>query len=224
MQRRGGGPGKSAEEHAADAMSSHPPVSHASTAAQLPDIEAKEKDQETSLHALLMEVLGALNREDSLQDTLRYLGTEWFHTEQDLYLASQDLAVWDALRLPARLKLALKAGLVRNYEGRRKQSAAAALPPAPGNPVAAGAGATTADDTATRAGAGQLKVDVALLLPPPPNAITGAEAEAGAGAEAEAWVRCYSPEHRSFYFFHAASQRSCWDAPEGIDCSKVRCC
>ena len=74
----------------------------------LPPARAASTEGERTISELIHQVLKDLGRTESLQPTVEYLQGEWFNTEQDLRVALDDAPVWDALKLPSRLKLALK--------------------------------------------------------------------------------------------------------------------
>lgn len=79
--------------------------------------------EEDTMRGLLTTVLSELNRVQSLEETIQYLQSEWLSTENDLKVAMQDEATWNALKLPTRLKLSLKAEISRKGNA----AAAAAL-------------------------------------------------------------------------------------------------
>jgi hypothetical protein len=60
------------------------------------------------LRLLLHELPRVAEGEETLRETVAYLNSEWFNTANDLKVALQDVHTWDAIKLPKRLKLALK--------------------------------------------------------------------------------------------------------------------
>jgi hypothetical protein len=78
-------------------------------------------EPERSLTILLEDVLTGLGRLDSLESTVSYLQGEWFNSESDLIVALEDPPIWDGLKLPSRLKLALKNELLSALERRHKE-------------------------------------------------------------------------------------------------------
>jgi len=135
------------------------------------------------LKALLKECLEQLGRleETVLEASYVYLKGEWYNTPDDLKVALQDPPTWDALRLPSRLKLALKQRLQPSVT-----SSSSRLPP--------------------------LNTD----FPPPAGSPTSSNvAQLEAVDEVVEWVRCFSPEHRAFYFFNERTQETLWQLPEG---------
>ena len=267
---------------------------HSILAESVDDISKRDvphDEHNTSLEVLLMDVLRSLGREDTWSETLRYLHTEWFHTEQDLLKALEDVSVWDALRLPARLKLSLKNVLLTNKCNRWRAMAkdnsiiatsaengsptgiiksadlelALSLPspPGPAQDVARGrelppsstshdptsaspayafanhfvGGIEDARNSAVMQSPIAKTIDVASSLGnedeawntdgmPPANMMATPTSAVHAGTildteSSSGWVRCYSPEHRTFYFYHEASQQSTWDAPMGVPLDSI---
>ena len=135
------------------------------------------------LRSLLKECLEQLGRleETVLEASFLYLKGEWYNTPDDLKVALQDPPTWDALRLPSRLKLALKQRLQPSVA-----SSSSRPPP--------------------------LNTD----FPTPTSSPTSSNvAQQEAADEVVEWVRCFSPEHREFYFFNERTHETLWHLPDG---------
>jgi len=159
-------------------------------------MEKKEEGAEDTLMALLRQALEQLGRldEDTLKETVAYLNSEWYHSAIDLKAAMQDAATWDSIKLPSRLKLALKKVLSETRLQQGRPTPLNTSFPTPNSSPSAGA---------TRRGEGE-------------KAETETEAEAEAVKDAQiVWVRCFSPEHKSFYFYNELTEETLWELPVG---------
>lgn len=257
---------------------------------QLKEAGEEAGQKEDSMKSLLSTVLTGLNRIQSLEETTMYLQSEWLASENDLKIAMQDEATWNALKLPTRLKLAIKS------EISRKESAAAAAAaqkkkkeerlsnsiPAPIDLESFTTPRSKQGDnadislvqeecrnpsmsedtnrlTTARTTRSIPKVELEIEIEQKASEIDSGipkEHEYGVGEATyeeyeqyeqsetygeekgllqtigdddddgfreqvnQMWVKSYSPEHRSVYYFNEVTDETTWDLPEGVEASR----
>ena len=180
--------------------------------------EQVRDETRSSLSEMLTAVLSKLGRPQSLDENLRYLQSEWLTTEQDLRACMQDDKAWRDLQLPSRLKLALKEECQR-----REVSVTSSIPA----PIAA----ETLAASDAYLDVMQQELDNLPNDSTPPEIVAASEHiehKANDTDEEEddegfldqvnqKWVKSYSPEHKSPYFFNEITEETVWELPAGVE-------
>jgi hypothetical protein len=190
------------------------------------EVHVQERQDTNSLTDILTEVLRKLGRQNSLDEHLRYLHSEWLTTEQDLKACIQDDKAWRDLQLPSRLKLALK------EECKRRDASTSVTSSIPA-PIALQT--LVASDAYSNMLQQELEDDKASALAEK-AASERIEHKANDTEEEEEmeeddegfldqvnqkWVKSYSPEHKSAYFFNEITEETVWELPKGVEPSRV---
>jgi hypothetical protein len=273
-------------------------------------LEEAQVEQVDTLKDILSTVLTQLNRIQNLDEYMQYLHSEWLATEHDLKVAIQDEATWNGLKIPTRLKLAIKAEILKRENlaavaklGSSKSSSSAIPAPfdvktitqsdayvdamstleeeagsprttgeeeslktpqkesASFHPVTQGQGQAQQNCTDNKAPAADIAdADVESKAPAAVNrelsvdvAYDAEESEwgqeegdmegegEGRGVPGAAlllqdkdnddecflryqvnqkWVKSYSPEQRSVYYFNELTEETVWTLPEGVQASR----
>ena len=199
-----------------------------------------------SLSYLMTSVLASLNRENELESTLTYLHSEWLSTEADLREAVKDEAAWNALKIPSRLKIAIKNELrkVSNSNGRGGASVMDAVSTPTTSNIRNTSNTTTITTTTTTLAEkespslGVVVDDEKETLQSsspitPSNTDTADKQGDGETLSHEdkekvtidatrSWIKCFSPEHCHYYYYNEVTEASEWNLPEGVDEETVR--
>jgi hypothetical protein len=149
-------------------------------------------------------VLSALNRENELESTLTYLHSEWLSTEADLREAMRDEAAWNALKIPSRLKIAIK-----NELRKVSSSGGAAL----STPTSNASNTTTAAAVEKEIAKEE---DNEKETPITSSVTDTADKQESASHEDEreptdatqSWIKCFSPEHCHYYYYNEVTEAS----------------
>jgi len=206
------------------------------------------------LRELVAQALDKLGRSENLDEQMEYLEGEWMSSTEDLRLAIEDGQAWGDLKLPTRLKLALKAEL-QLLSRKDKQSTSGKSGPSKASdystPTAENKNKIAPDATDsgkivdpvspnTVLDFNKIKTvdeDVDVVASAPIISEESDESdedlserykintEGDETDEADSplnWVKCFSPEHKSFYFFHETSGETKWELPPGVDITSIR--
>ena len=180
------------------------------------------------IEPLIRSILQKMNKLESLEEHVEYLRSEWYLTIEDLRLALNDKIQWSELQLPGRLKIELKKELIKinvnkNDNGETDNSTTI------NNNINNNSSINTDNDNITLSPK-QEDISIKQLNTPITEIIIEGNdnndnndnelCELAIGNDAIAsskWLKCFSPEHESFYYVSQTTGESQWEEPDGPD-------
>jgi hypothetical protein len=177
------------------------------------------------IEPLIRSILHKMNKLESLEEHIEYLRSEWYLTIDDLRLALNDKIQWSELQLPGRLKIELKKELIKINVYKNDNDETDITNNNNNNNILS----PIKDDDNNNI---QLNTPINNIIIEDNNDIHNNDDElcelaignhntttttTNTTTTSSKWLKCFSPDHESFYYVSQTTGESQWEEPDPND-------